>query len=322
MYRSHQNTEKQKARCAAGNCAQQIGAPRQTLIIDNRSRNPVQAVMNGAAVAQLETKISYKGTQDFTYANQTDKVGKEVDAYLDPAYPVQGTDTTGADQTALMHALPTSGGKKWVKGHLLNHDLGGRAIAWNLFPITSHANSEHYHEVEKPIKHWIGKNYHVKYNVKAIAENAADRNNANGFFACTAEAIGQRGDEPLHGKVISKAIRSLTERRDYEREYSKKPNKIARNKYSDVVYGSYNSVARDQYGTITKNKKWNHMTGSKGLNVDSVSKFKGHETLTMGNKDNSESPSLVSGDNELLNAGYYDDDAASEAVSELNYLEH
>ena len=33
---------------------------------------------------------------------------------------------------------------KYVKGHILNHRLGGIGNAENMFPITGNANSRHY----------------------------------------------------------------------------------------------------------------------------------------------------------------------------------
>ena len=40
----------------------------------------------------------------------------------------------------------------WVRGHLLNHNLGGPGEQRNLTPITKTANSEHHNNVEKVLK--------------------------------------------------------------------------------------------------------------------------------------------------------------------------
>lgn len=40
----------------------------------------------------------------------------------------------------------------WVRGHLLNHNVGGPGEKRNLTPITKKANSEHHNTVEKAIK--------------------------------------------------------------------------------------------------------------------------------------------------------------------------
>jgi hypothetical protein len=63
---------------------------------------------------------------------------------------------TGGGQASLMDRLPTdpklSNEKKYVRGHLLNEKLGGRAIQENLFPITAEANKNHQLQVEDKIK--------------------------------------------------------------------------------------------------------------------------------------------------------------------------
>jgi hypothetical protein len=56
---------------------------------------------------------------------------------------------------------------KYVKGHLLNENLGGQGDESNLFPITAIANSRHLHSTETKIKGWISKpNQWVWYEVK------------------------------------------------------------------------------------------------------------------------------------------------------------
>jgi hypothetical protein len=44
---------------------------------------------------------------------------------------------------------------KYIRGHLLNENLGGRGNAENMFPITGNANSLHLHSTEKKIKNWV-----------------------------------------------------------------------------------------------------------------------------------------------------------------------
>jgi len=45
--------------------------------------------------------------------------------------------------------------EKYIRGHLLNHNLGGEGIANNMFPITANANRRHLDSTESVIKGWL-----------------------------------------------------------------------------------------------------------------------------------------------------------------------
>jgi hypothetical protein len=80
-------------------------------------------------------------------------VGNLMIAHLDPQDPRRGSETGSKEQTGLMKWLGRR--EKYsslIKGHLLNHDLGGLGISENLFPLTSAANSTHKEAVELPTK--------------------------------------------------------------------------------------------------------------------------------------------------------------------------
>jgi hypothetical protein len=94
---------------------------------------------------------------------------------LGPEHP-QGSQAGG--QTALMDQLPTDSGaipettKRFIRGHLLNYDLGGPGKDFNLFPITAQANVRHFNEVEKTVKEWVNnKKLWVSYEAKVTASN-------------------------------------------------------------------------------------------------------------------------------------------------------
>ena len=72
---------------------------------------------------------------------------------------------------------------KYIRGHLLNDNLGGKGENINLFPITANANSQHLRSTETEIKNWIleGSNkkyalYEVKVDIKGarFSDNDAD----------------------------------------------------------------------------------------------------------------------------------------------------
>ena len=65
----------------------------------------------------------------------------------------------GSGQDKLMSKLVVDPNKrsafKYVRGHLLNENLGGKGENENLFPITANANSRHLSSTEKYVKNWV-----------------------------------------------------------------------------------------------------------------------------------------------------------------------
>lgn len=76
----------------------------------------------------------------------------------------------------------------YLKGHLLNHDLGGPGLAFNLFPITSKANFLHYYKVEYPVKKLLALGAEVEYNVDVEERNSDELPGAD--FICNVKARG------------------------------------------------------------------------------------------------------------------------------------
>ncbi|MCD1260703.1 hypothetical protein B5M42_018030 [Paenibacillus athensensis] len=100
-----------------------------------------------------------------------DTVGmKMVATRLGPNHP-QGGPPQGAALRTIMGQLPTdptyANTDKFIKGHLLNDNLGGPGTAANLFPITAEANKQHEQFVESWAKEWVNeKGYWVYYEVE------------------------------------------------------------------------------------------------------------------------------------------------------------
>lgn len=95
------------------------------------------------------------------------KVGHLTTAKLDPQDPIHGSEP-GAHQKDLMNAIKPDNYKTnpFIKGHLLNHHLGGLGIADNMIPITEHANALHEMYVEQGVKNLVYAN-----RIKAIYKN-------------------------------------------------------------------------------------------------------------------------------------------------------
>ena len=109
-----------------------------------RRRGPV--LQDNRAPVQAKSFVKNEG-QIFKWGKYSTIVGKKMQALLDPADPLQGESANvNADQTPMMDALRqlyVIKGGDLVKGHLLNDNLGGKALNNNLFPITRAANKQH-----------------------------------------------------------------------------------------------------------------------------------------------------------------------------------
>ncbi len=76
---------------------------------------------------------------------------------LGPDHPL-GSEPSG--QTVLMNILPKAGDypekeQHYIRGHLLNAQLGGPGTPVNMFPITGYANIRHLSGIERQVKDWI-----------------------------------------------------------------------------------------------------------------------------------------------------------------------
>ncbi|MEM9823576.1 MAG: hypothetical protein AAF985_21000 [Bacteroidota bacterium] len=164
--------------------------------------SPISTLRN--TPIQRKTEIIHK-TADFTYNNDdgnvTEQVGAKMEAYLDPTDPVvgSGTDTsTGGPQLDLLHSINAI---NMVRGHLLNHDLGGFGVSENLYPINKGANSKHKGYAENPVGkeldnvlkgHVADPEYtgiYYKVEVDPLRTNSADLANNPSTFKCTADFL-------------------------------------------------------------------------------------------------------------------------------------
>ena len=157
-------------------------------------------------ILQKKTNIEFT-TEQFGIDKVSCTVGKAMHATLDPWDVVTGSasseDSVQTDlmrQIYILDHIPDNNenpgyknsGNKYVKGHLLNHDLGGPGLCFYLFPITNHANSEHKNKVEMPVKRLLSKlsqlsdkNNSIKYSVKVQNETLGVKNLPSADFQCT-----------------------------------------------------------------------------------------------------------------------------------------
>ncbi|TND05869.1 MAG: hypothetical protein FD123_3560 [Bacteroidetes bacterium] len=109
-----------------------------------------------------------------------------------------GTPPKASAQKDLMANLPTQPSlkstDKYIKGHLLNHNIGGPGEDYNMFPITGSANKAHLMFVEADVKKWVRGGHHVDYRVKvgSITDNSdqgAKKGTVNATFECYAKNL-------------------------------------------------------------------------------------------------------------------------------------
>ena len=161
----------------------QLGTPSASIIMEI---NPKAIIpLSGTPLLLNEGNISHsnKFTQYVTFKTATigtHQVGQVMEAQkLGPNHP-QGGPPSGSSLKDLMKKLPTdptfSNDQKYIKGHLLNDNLGGPGTDQNLYPITAEANKAHENQVESLVKDWVNKyGYWVYYKVQ-IEEKEVDLN--------------------------------------------------------------------------------------------------------------------------------------------------
>ena len=123
-------------------------------------------------------------TENLTLNGATSTVATSMSAVLDPASPPSYGEASSVDTDldAIMNTLPTDpnwdGNRKFVKGHLLNDNLGGKANKNNLYPITGQANSDHKTKVENKIWDYMQTNTNsaITYTVDVTDRSVVDKN--------------------------------------------------------------------------------------------------------------------------------------------------
>lgn len=127
-----------------------------------------------------------------------DTVGVHMKAIIGPEHQQGGSPERGVQQN-IMNRLPTSpflnAPNKYVRGHLLNDNVGGPGKDFNLFPITADANGKHERSIESHVKQWVNVDKHwVDYEVNVVGINYKlddyyGNNYINSFFVCKASLL-------------------------------------------------------------------------------------------------------------------------------------
>lgn len=168
---------------------------------------------SGTTIAGMTTNIVYRGG---SLPGIGHTVGTEMIA--DPLGPDHraGQEPAGANiWTMLVTAPDETNDRKYIRGHLLNHQVGGSGATHNLFPITASANDLHESQIESRIKRWVNDErrwvyYRVQVSSVTVdyqAGRAPAQNKVNADFVCSAHVIDPAQPTQRHNPITA-TIRS------------------------------------------------------------------------------------------------------------------
>ena len=150
--------------------------------------------------------------------------------------------------TALKERYSKNKDVKFLKGHLLNHDLGGRAIPENLFPITYEANSKHKTHVEHPVENMLYKSKNKNQYVHYIVNVDVKSKNSQRFYPQMHPKCEFKCEWYLKDKnydtIIDKDDEKIVSSAGYSHTYKKRDffNKIRHNYHLCNSFVWFNSV--------------------------------------------------------------------------------
>lgn len=126
---------------------------RKTTIVDDPT-DPQNAVAKGTGRGLLKSsKGNTLPARDCVFGPLLNECATHMEAWIDTNnYDPAGTEPKAGTWPSWWAAAAPKPNNYWVRGHLLNHNLGGPGEMRNLTPITKAANSEHHNNVEKVLK--------------------------------------------------------------------------------------------------------------------------------------------------------------------------
>ncbi|MBX5484909.1 MAG: DUF4157 domain-containing protein, partial [Myxococcaceae bacterium] len=225
-----------------------------------------------------QTKVEWK-TSQLTLDGQGDYI---VGTYM-LANPLSMDHPTGTESKAdtdqkWMSLLPSASGSSsdgYVKGHLLNHDLGGIANQQNLFPITGWANGQHKTYAEQYIKSGINNGYVYAYRVDI--GNITEGVLASGEYYVNADLHFNFARLDATGNVVPKTHHKGTVKSRYETQKQNRPA----GPWPDVkaeYANDYTGGKKGQPKTVGKERIYKHKQADRGTSNAGLVK-----TLAKGN---------------------------------------
>jgi len=201
------------------------------------------------------------------------------------AYPLGQDHTAGTDSTAdsdhgtMMGKIPSKNNRKktgsgsgpyyYIKGHLLNGDLGGIANEANLFPITQEANGQHKNYVEQYIKNGIAQGYVYRYEVD-IQNVSTDYDTGLNLYSVDSDLAFSFARLDTAQKDISGTVHTGKIRSRYENTGAEPFDKNT--EYTTDYNGSYNNPKAVGGEDVNKVKEKGTLGTNTGL-VGNVNPF-------------------------------------------------
>ncbi|HVC12459.1 MAG TPA: DUF4157 domain-containing protein [Burkholderiales bacterium] len=165
-------------------------------------------IINGKAAVPASV-IEYGGTD-------AKGGGIEVKAsILSSIHPVGSGPSDNADIWNALQDLGKGSGRQirgqwYVQGHLLNENLGGPGLRFNLTPITKEANNEHKSAVETDLKDLVNdKGAVISYTVKALAGPPKGKNPRRTELESKAKLSKAEQDELVSVKALENLTRGF-----------------------------------------------------------------------------------------------------------------
>ena len=178
-----------------GKFAVKFPAQRQSQPSAVESNQAIQRqVWSTGALDNRQTDVSWATSKIQGDVTNTTVGIKMVANPLGPDHLQGGPPKSGA-QKGLMRQLPTDPklqtDQKYIRGHLLNDNVGGPGEDFNLFPITGEANHQHEHFIESTVKSWVNdQKQWVKYTVEAKPVKVdLQAKTINADFDCEAQLL-------------------------------------------------------------------------------------------------------------------------------------
>lgn len=226
-------------------------------------------------------------------------VGKYMRAFpLSQDHAAGSAAKADSDHSGMMSKLPAAGNRKltgsgsgpyyFIKGHLLNDNLGGIANQSNLFPITHEANGQHKTYVEEYIKKGVEKGYVYRYEVNIANIKVKDES----FKSWTGFAVDSDIEfkfarlDSAHQDVANSAHQGKIESR-YESKGNEPFDKAT--EYKNDYDGSYNKPKKLGSEAIHKTSEKSPKSSNSGLskNVKKFSFAEAEGSQTLGLSTNS-----------------------------------
>lgn len=206
MYEARQNKEKVSRRINL--TGSKINHKHNAIFVQKRSHKYYTTIQRSYEILQHETQ---------TLNNQV-SVARTVDVNLIPdSHSLTGTQPGSSKlhddfMNELNRRHPNVG---FIRGHLLNDNLGGPGLWDNMFPISSEANKHHLNRVERPVKRLLIRQYEyypggtrsiVHYRVSVIPDTPHNfLENPTAYMFCSWSLSPTKSNEDNFGFAIIKS---------------------------------------------------------------------------------------------------------------------